>query len=54
MTIGDRNKVFAPNQMAQNDDTQSPDQPSGSETKLGLAVDEIPPQVRQPRPAFTA
>ncbi len=42
VTIGDRMKVFANSQVAQNDDTQSPDQPSGSETKLGLAVDEIP------------
>ena len=40
--IGDRSKVFAASQVAQNDDNQSPDQPSGSETKLGLAVDEIP------------
>ena len=47
VTIGDRSKVFANNQVAQNDDNQSPDQPSGSETKLGLAVDEIPASVRQ-------
>src|SRR5271163_2780938 len=45
VTIGDRSKVFANNQIAQNDDNQGPDQPSGSETKLGLAVDEIPASV---------
>ena len=42
VVIGDRSKVFANNQVAQNDDNHSPDQPSGSETKLGLAVDDIP------------
>ncbi len=42
VVIGDRSKVFVNNQVAQNDDNQSPDQPSGSETKLGLAVDDIP------------
>ncbi len=42
VTIGDRSKVFANNLVAENDDNQGPDQPSGSETKLGLAVDEIP------------
>src|SRR5271170_9129 len=42
VVIGDRTKVFANNQVAENDDNQGPDQPSGSETKLGLAVDEIP------------
>jgi serine protease Do len=45
VTIGDRTKVFANNLVAQNDDNQNPDQPSGSETKLGLAVDEIPASV---------
>jgi serine protease Do len=45
VTIGDRSKVFANNQVAQNDDNQGPEQPSGSETKLGLAVDEIPAAV---------
>jgi serine protease Do len=45
VTIGDRSKVFANNRAANNDDNQGPDQPSGSETKLGLAVDEIPASV---------
>ena len=45
VTIGDRSKVFANNLVAENDDNQGPDQPSGSETKLGLAVDDIPASV---------
>jgi serine protease Do len=45
VAIGDRSKVFANNQVAESDDTQGPDQPSGSETKLGLAVDDIPASV---------
>jgi len=45
VTIGDRSKVFANSVVAENDDNQGPDQPSGSETKLGLAVDEIPASV---------
>jgi serine protease Do len=45
VSIGDRSKVFANNLVAQSDDNQTPDQPSGSETKLGLAVDEIPASV---------
>jgi serine protease Do len=40
--IGDRSKVFANNQAAQNDENQGPDQQSGSEAKLGLTVAEIP------------
>jgi serine protease Do len=43
VVIGDRNKVFANSQMAQADDSEGSDQPTGSETKLGLTVDEIPP-----------
>jgi len=42
VTIGDRSKVFAINQVAENDENQGPDQSSGSETKLGLSVDDIP------------
>ena len=45
VTIGDRSKVFANNLVAENDDNQGPDQQSGSETKLGLAVDDIPASV---------
>jgi serine protease Do len=45
VTIGDRSKVFANSIVAENDDNQGQDQPSGSETKLGLAVDEIPASV---------
>jgi serine protease Do len=45
VTIGDRDKVFVANQIAQSDDNQGPDQPSGSETKLGLVVDEIPSSI---------
>jgi serine protease Do len=45
VTIGDRSKVFANTLVAENDDNQGPDQPSGSETKLGLAVDDIPSSV---------
>ena len=40
--IGDRSKVFANNQAAQNDENQGPDQQSGSESKLGLTVAEVP------------
>ncbi len=40
--IGDRSKVFLNNQQAENDDSQSPEQQNGSETKLGLTVDDIP------------
>ena len=45
VTIGDRDKVFSPVQAAANDDNQGPDQPAGSEIKLGLTVDEIPSSV---------
>ncbi len=40
--IGDRSKVFANNQAAQNEENQGPDQQSGSESKLGLTVTEVP------------
>ncbi len=42
VTIGDRSKVFAPTQIAENDDNPNPDQTPGSETKLGLTVDDVP------------
>jgi serine protease Do len=42
ITIGDRSKVFAPSQTAENDENQSPDQTTGSEAKLGLSVDDVP------------
>ena len=42
VTIGDRSKVFANSQVAESENTPGQDQPSGSELKLGLAVDEIP------------
>ncbi len=42
VTIGDRSKVFAPSQLAENDENQSPDQTAGSEAKLGLSVDDVP------------
>jgi serine protease Do len=42
VTIGDRSKVFAPTQIAENDDNQGPDQTTGSEIKLGLVVDDVP------------
>jgi serine protease Do len=42
VTIGDRIKVFAATQAANTDDNQAPEQPSGSETKLGLSVVEVP------------
>jgi serine protease Do len=45
VTIGDRSKVFANNQIAQSDDNSGPDQANGSETKLGLTVDEVPAAV---------
>jgi serine protease Do len=44
VTIGDRSKVYAPSQAASNDDSQTPDQQSGSETKLGLSVEDVPAQ----------
>jgi serine protease Do len=42
VTIGDRSKVFLATQIANPDDNQTPEQPSGSETKLGLTVVEVP------------
>ena len=42
VTIGDRGKVFAATQAANPDDNQAPEQQSGSETKLGLTVAEVP------------
>jgi serine protease Do len=45
VTIGDRSKVYAPTQATNNDDSQTPDQQSGSEIKLGLSVEDVPAQV---------
>ncbi|AXC14429.1 HtrA protease/chaperone protein [Acidisarcina polymorpha] len=42
ITIGDRSKVFANNQVAESDDSQGQDQQNGSETKLGLTVGDVP------------
>jgi len=42
VTIGDRSKVFLPTQAANSDENQAPEQPNGSETKLGLTVGDIP------------
>jgi len=42
--IGDRTKVFAPTQVSDNDNNPSQDQQTGSETKLGLTVDDVPAQ----------
>jgi serine protease Do len=40
--IGDRTKVFANNQAAQNDDNQGPEQQPGTESKMGLTVGDVP------------
>jgi len=45
VTIGDRSKVFVATQAADNDNNPSPDQQPGSETKLGLTVEDVPAQV---------
>jgi serine protease Do len=42
ITIGDRSKVFANSQVAASDDNSGQDQQNGSETKLGLSVDDVP------------
>jgi len=45
VTIGDRTKVFLPTQASDNDNTPAPEQQPGSETKLGLTVEDLPAQV---------
>jgi serine protease Do len=44
VVIGDRSKVFSPTQVAETDNNQGPDQQSGSETRLGLSVEDVPAQ----------